>query len=64
VQGEVFTLQDARQIARFAKQTAWVSYVGFWAVGRDNGRMSWLTDSSMLAQKDYAFTETFASALD
>lgn len=64
VQGEVFTLSDARQIAAFAAENAWVTFVGFWAVGRDNGRMSWLADASMLTQKDYAFTKTFARALE
>ena len=64
VAGEVFTLEDARQLGKFAASTPWVKFVGFWAVGRDNGRKSWLGDSSMIAQKDYEFTKTFAKALE
>jgi chitinase len=63
VAGEVFTLEDARQLAKFASSTSWVKFVGFWAVGRDNGRRSWLGDSSMISQKEYEFTKIFAQAL-
>ena len=63
VQGEVFTLEDARQVAEFAARTPWVDFVGFWAAGRDNGRKSTLGESSMLAQRDWDFTRTFAAKL-
>ena len=64
VQGEVFTLEDARQLGKFAASTPWIKFVGFWAVGRDNGRKSWLGDASMIAQKDFEFTKTFAQYLE
>jgi hypothetical protein len=64
VAGEVFTLEDARQLGKFAASVPWVKFVGFWAVGRDNGRRSWLGDSSMISQKEYEFTKTFAKMLD
>jgi hypothetical protein len=64
VAGEVFTLEDARQLAGFAASVPWVKFVGFWATGRDNGRKSWLGDSSMISQKEYEFTRTFARALE
>lgn len=64
VQGEVFTLQDAKELASFAAKTSWVKFVGFWAVGRDNGKKSWLGDSSMIAQQDWEFTKIFAKQLD
>lgn len=60
VQGEVFTLEDARQVARFAARTSWVRFVGFWAAGRDNGRRSSLSDSSMLPQRDWDFVRAFS----
>lgn len=35
VRANVFTLQDARQVADFAAATPWVRFVGYWATGRD-----------------------------
>ena len=64
VQGEVFTLADAKKVATFADKTPWVTFVGFWSVGRDNGRASWLSDSSMLHQDTFEFTKTFAKVLE
>lgn len=37
VKAEVFTLEDARQVADFAAKTPWVKFVGYWATGRDPG---------------------------
>lgn len=35
VKANVFTLEDARQVADFAAATPWVKFVGFWSAGRD-----------------------------
>ncbi len=63
VRDEVFTLADAKKVAVFAARTPWVKFVGFWATGRDTGRKSYLSDSSMLDQEPFAFTREFAKRL-
>jgi len=35
VKTNVFTVQDAREVANFAATTPWVRFVGFWSAGRD-----------------------------
>jgi hypothetical protein len=62
-QGEVFTLDDARALAAYAK-TRQLARLGFWAVSRDNGSCPGAFPPSLVcsgvAQGDWAFTGVFA----
>ena len=59
VRGEVFTLENARELAAFARGASdWVTFVGFWAVGRDRA------EASGVAQTPHQFARIFADALD
>jgi len=52
--GEIFTLEDATKVVNFAKTQPWVSFLSFWALGRDNPK-----ESGKIAQKPWDFTTAF-----
>jgi hypothetical protein len=58
---EIFTVDDARQVMDFAKNTDWVLSVGFWASNRDHpkGARKGGNHSSGIEQKDWDFTNIF-----
>ncbi len=53
---ETFTLDDAREVVAFAKDTAWVNFLGFWALGRDNA------NDTKLQIQPFDFTKVFSTA--
>lgn len=59
---EIFTLQDASQVAQYAESNADVGRVAMWSIGRDNGHgagQQWADSSySGLSQSDYDFSKT------
>jgi chitinase len=54
--GEVFTLDDAKELKAFQKKTEWVKRVGIWAIERDRGEDGDLNWSSQVDQKPYEYT--------
>ena len=54
--GEIFTLEDAKQVASFAKINHWVYFVSFWSVHRDRGFGGGLESSSQIPQKPWEFS--------
>lgn len=61
VETEVFTLEDAKKVAAFAKATPWVRLTAFWSVNRDrdDGQRNANPASSGVAQSPLAFTRAF-----
>ena len=58
VSSQIFNQQDAQKIVQFAKQTSWISYIGFWSIQRDNNRQSSNLDtSSNIKQDNLAFSK-------
>ena len=51
--GEVFTMADATKVVNFATSQPWISFLSFWALGRDNPKQSGI------AQKPWDFTTAF-----
>ena len=61
---EVFTLDDARELRRFADATPWVGMLSFWSVNRDNGSKvdPKASDThSGIVQKPYEFVQILAA---
>ena len=56
--GEVFTLQDAKQLSVFARANHWVYFLSFWSVHRDRGIGGGLESSSQIVQKPWEFSST------
>lgn len=60
---EIFTLQDASQLAQYADTHSDVGRIAMWSLGRDNGSgagQQWASSSySGLQQDDYAFSKIF-----
>lgn len=54
--GEVFTLEDAKQLEVFARANHWVYFVSFWSVHRDRGLGGPLESSSQINQKPWEFS--------
>ncbi|MGL5112690.1 MAG: hypothetical protein ACRC6O_08640 [Flavobacterium sp.] len=54
--GEIFTLDDARQLTAFAKQNSWVAFKSFWSIHRDRGLDGDLAQSSQVAQNAFQFS--------
>jgi len=54
--GEVFTLDDAKQLSKFAEANHWVAFLSFWSVHRDRGIGGGLESSSQIFQKPYEFS--------
>ena len=54
--GEVFTLDDAKQLSKFAEANHWVAFLSFWSVHRDRGVGGGLESSSQIAQKPWEFS--------
>jgi hypothetical protein len=50
---EIFTIADAQAVLEFAQKTPWITFVGFWALGRDRQSVS------KTPQKDWEFCEIF-----
>lgn len=65
VLSEVFTLEDACQLALFAATTPWVRTTSFWSVNRDNfaGFVGAAPGSSGYPQAPFDFAKVFVSAL-
>lgn len=54
--GEVFTLEDAKQLSEFSKHNHWVVFLSFWSVHRDRGVGGGLESSSQIIQKPWEFS--------
>lgn len=54
--GEVFTLDDAKQLEVFARANHWVYFLSFWSVHRDRGIGGSIESSSQIAQKPWEFS--------
>lgn len=58
------SLQDAKEVAAFARKTPWVSWLSFWSVARDNGGCAGKKQAdgacSGLSQAKYAFCQAMA----
>jgi chitinase len=54
--GEVFTLDDARQLQVFARANHWVYFLSFWSLHRDRGIGGSIESSSMVTQKPWEFS--------
>lgn len=59
VPGEVFTLEDAKRVRQFVKETVWVQRHSIWSINRDNGSKSSMEKSSMIDQFPFQFSEIF-----
>ncbi|KAI8910855.1 glycoside hydrolase superfamily [Gorgonomyces haynaldii] len=60
VPGEVFRLQDARQVLDFAQKNLWVRMLSFWSVNRDLNNINGpLYASTQIQQQDYDFAKIF-----
>lgn len=59
---EIFTLEDASQVAHYAESNSDVGRVAMWSIGRDNGSGAgdqWTSSThSGLSQSDYDFSKT------
>ena len=61
MKSEIFSLDDARALIRWAKSKPWVCSVSFWSSNRDNGepgRKNGNTRSG-IQQEPWAFTKIF-----
>ena len=54
--GEVFTVEDAKQLSTFARINHWVYFLSFWSVHRDRGFGGGLESSSQVPQKAWDFS--------
>ncbi|KAI8838067.1 hypothetical protein BC829DRAFT_404660 [Chytridium lagenaria] len=66
VGSEVFRQEDAAAIARWAKGSSYVSFIGMWSANRDNSKFttdanSTLAASSLVKQEDGEFGRTLLS---
>lgn len=60
--GEVFQLQDAQNLVKFAKSNAFVGMISMWSLNRDNGNNSEsLAASSKISQSPFAFAKIFSA---
>lgn len=60
--GEVFTLEDAQALMRWARTQPWICSVSFWASNRDAGKAGPQNDDNTFSgidQKPWAFTLVF-----
>lgn len=55
VQGEIFRLEDAKQLVEWAKTVDWVAEISMWSVNRDTSKLGPLYASSQIQQGDYDF---------
>jgi chitinase len=64
--GEIFTMDDARQVMDFASNTDWVRSVGFWSSNRDRpkGARKGGNHNSGIDQKPWEFTGIFEPLSD
>ncbi|KND03120.1 uncharacterized protein SPPG_02180 [Spizellomyces punctatus DAOM BR117] len=61
VAGEVFRLEDAKQLVDWAKSVSWVAEISMWSVNRDTSKAGPLYASSQLKQNDYDFVKTLVA---
>lgn len=64
--GKIFEVKHARSLVDYAKKTG-LGYLGFWSVGRDNGKCpgGGISPScSSIAQSEYEFTKLFNEYAD
>lgn len=57
--GEVFTLDDAVLVNKFARQNHWIKRTSFWSINRDTGKDGPLETSSQIKQPEYGFSQIF-----
>jgi hypothetical protein len=60
--GEIFTLDDARQLTDYAKKTPWVCSTAYWAINRDNGEAQGKANSNLYSgvkQEAFDFARIF-----
>lgn len=57
--GEVFTLDDAKKVAKFARENSWVKRTSFWSLNRDTGKKDSLDKSSQVDQRMWEFSSIF-----
>ncbi|KAJ3180994.1 hypothetical protein HDU87_001642 [Geranomyces variabilis] len=59
VQGEVFRVADATQLATWAATTPWMAEIAMWSLNRDTSKSGALYASSQVKQADYDFSKAF-----
>ena len=59
IQGEIFQLNDARMVKKFADENDWVQRLSMWSINRDNGNKISLAKSSMIDQEKWEFSKIF-----
>lgn len=57
--GEIFSLDDAKMVKKFADGNDWVARLSMWSINRDNGGKINLDKSSMIDQEKWAFSKVF-----
>jgi hypothetical protein len=57
--GEIFTLEDASMVHKFAKENKWVKRTSFWSINRDLGKDGNIEVSSQIKQPEYGFSQIF-----
>jgi len=61
VASQIFGLNDAQKLVNWAKTVPWVSFIGFWSLGRDNSNSKGGVEvSSCIVQADFAFSQIIA----
>jgi chitinase len=58
VASEIFRVEDAKQLAEWAKDTKWVRLLSYWSMNRDYGKSGDLFISSQVKQSKYEFLKT------
>ncbi|KAJ3155545.1 hypothetical protein HDU89_006511 [Geranomyces variabilis] len=59
VQGEVFRVADATQLATWASTSSYVAELAIWSLNRDTSKSGALYASSQVKQADYDFSKAF-----
>lgn len=63
IAGEVFTIDDANMVLKFAQTTEWVSYLSYWSINRDTNVYGPLYASSQITQNQYDFANVFKNVI-
>lgn len=64
VESEVFQLDDAKEVAAWAKKNDYVRFLAFWSMNRDTSKKGDLFSSTKIKQKEYEFLKNFQSFND
>ncbi|KAJ2993310.1 hypothetical protein HDV02_002492 [Globomyces sp. JEL0801] len=60
VPGEVFSLQNARDVTEFARNDPTIAWIGYWSISRDTDQWGPLYASSQISQNKYDFARSFS----